>query len=79
MFLYACNNIDDYDIDDDDGHLLFHLSTLKVSYCGQSMSVTHLASCVVRRAASTVAVKPSTPTPLDQLTQNLIRSIRMTC
>ena len=30
---------------------------LMVSYCGQSMSVVRRASCVVRRAASTIALK----------------------
>ena len=41
---------------------------LMVSYCGQSMSVVHRASCVVRRAASTIALKAYssyTPGPID--------------
>ena len=41
---------------------------LMVSYCGQSMSVVRRASCVVRRAASTIALKAyssCTPGPID--------------
>ena len=40
---------------------------LMVSYCGQSMSVVRRPSCVVRRAASTIALKAYsyTPGPID--------------
>ena len=41
---------------------------LMVSYCGQSMSVVHCPSCVVHRAASTIALKAYssyTPGPID--------------
>ena len=41
---------------------------LMVSYCGQSMSVVRGPSCVVRRAASTIALTPF-----------LLGSIRVTC
>ena len=43
---------------------------LIVSYCGQSMSVVRRPSCIVRRAASTIALKayPSyTPGPIDSI------------
>ena len=43
---------------------------LMVSYCGQSMSVVRRASCVVRRAASTIALKAyssNTPGPIDSI------------
>ena len=53
-------------------HLLFFSSpeheVLMVSYCGQSMSVVCRASSVVRRAASTIALKAYssyTPGPID--------------
>ena len=55
-----------------DDQLLFFSSpeheVLMVSYCGQSMSVVHRASSVVRRAASTIALKAYssyTPGPID--------------
>ena len=41
---------------------------LMVSYCGQSMSVVRRLSCVLRRAASTIALKAYssyTPGPID--------------
>ena len=41
-----------------------------VSYCGQSMSVVHCSSCVVRRVASTIALKAYssyTPGPIDSI------------
>ena len=41
---------------------------LMVSYCGQSMSVVHCASYVVRRVASTIDLKAYssyTPGPID--------------
>ena len=51
--------------------LLAHLSTkLMMSYCGQSMSVVRRASCVVRRAASTIALKAYssyTPGSIDSI------------
>ena len=43
---------------------------LMVSYCGQSMSVVHRPSCVVRHAASTIALKAYssyTPGPIDSI------------
>ena len=43
---------------------------LMVSYCGQSMSVVHRPSSVVRRAASTIALKAYssyTPGPVDSI------------
>ena len=44
------------------------LEVLMVSYCGQSMSVVRRPSSVVRRAASTIALKAYssyTPGPID--------------
>ena len=43
---------------------------LMVSYCGQSMSVVHRALSVIRRAASTIALKAYssyTPGPIDSI------------
>ena len=45
-------------------------SYLLVSYCGQSMSVVHRTSSVMRRAASTIALKvysSYTPGPSDMI------------
>ena len=43
---------------------------LLVSYCGQSISVIRRESCVVRRAASTIALKAYffyAPGPIDAI------------
>ena len=43
---------------------------LMVSYCGQSMSIVRRPSCVVRHAASTIALKAYssyTPGPMDSI------------
>ena len=50
---------------------------LKVSYCDQSMWVVHCPLCVERRQQ--LLSKPTPPTPLGQLTRNLVGSIRVTC
>ena len=61
---------------------IFSLSeheVLMVSCCGHSMSFVHHGSCGMRHAAWTIALKPTLPTPLGQLTRYLVGSIRVTC
>ena len=53
---------------------------LMVSYCGQSMSVVCHGLCGLRHVVSAIALKAllTTPTPLGQLAQYLVASIRVT-